>query len=57
MEILNLFTLGTTKIVTRISLYKCSIYIKGNWNKVYPDSNQKNDESNETNLDTEYKDI
>ena len=50
-ETSDLFELGTIKMATEIPLYKYQMRTRKNWNKTPSDSDQKSDESNETNLD------
>lgn len=49
--------LRIAKIVTRIPLYKYQMHIRKNWNKVFSDSDQKNDENNEMDLDIDDKNM
>lgn len=54
---LDLCTCEIAKMATRIYLHKYQICIRGNYNKILPDSNPEIDESDEINLDTNNKNI
>lgn len=49
--------LGTAKIATDIPLHKYQIYTRENQNKTSLDSNQESNKSNETDLNTDNKDM
>lgn len=53
----ELFACQIATIKTETSLHKYQMHIKGNWSKAFPDSDQESDESSETNLDTDDKNM